>query len=97
MSGSTQLWHHRFGHMSDKGLQVLMNPKLIPNLKTQNFMFRSHCIFGKKCTQKFEASSHDSKGVLSYIHSYLWGPYPTIFYGGAKYYVLFVYYFSRKV
>ena len=33
-SGSTELWHQRLGHMSEKGLQVLMNRKLLPNSKT---------------------------------------------------------------
>ena len=37
--GPTQLWHQRLGHMSEKGLQVLMNHKLLPNLKTMNFIF----------------------------------------------------------
>ena len=45
----------------------------------------------------FKAGSHVSKGVLDYIHSDLWGPSPTISYGGATYYVLFVDIFSRKV
>ena len=83
--------------MSDKGLQVLMNRKLLPNLKTLNLMFCKHCIRGKQCRQKFKAGSHVSKGVLNYIHSDLWGSSPTISYGGATYYVLFVDDFSRKV
>ena len=83
--------------MSEKGLQVLMNRKLLPNLKTLNFMFCKHCIYGKQCRQKFKAGSHVSKGVLDYVHYDLWGPSPTISYGGEKYYVLFVDDFSRKV
>ena len=74
-----------------------MNRKLLPNLKMMNLMFCKHCIFGKQCRQKFKVGRHASKGVLDYIHSYLWGPSPTISYGGAKYYVLFVDDFSRKV
>ena len=54
-SGPTQLWHQRLGHMSEKGLQVLMNRKLLPNLKTLNFVFCKHCIYGKQCKQKFKA------------------------------------------
>ena len=74
-----------------------MNHKLLPNLKTLNLMFCKHCIFGKQCKQKFKAGSHVNKGVLDYIHSDLWGSSPTISHGGAKYYVLFVDDFSRKV
>ena len=67
-----------------------MNCKLLQNLKTRNLMFYRNCIFGKQCRQKFKAGSHVSKGVLDYIHYDLWGPSPTISYGGEKYYVLFV-------
>ena len=60
-------------------------------------MFCKHCIYGKQCRQKFKVGSHVSKGVLDYVHYDLWGPSPTISYGGAKYYVLFIDDFSRKV
>ena len=96
MSGSTQLWHQRLGHMSERELEVLMNRKFLPNLKTLNLMFCRHCIFGKQCRQKFKAGSHVSKGVLDYIHYDLWGLSPTISYGGATYYILFIDDFSRK-
>jgi hypothetical protein len=36
-SASTCLWHQRLGHMSKKGLQVLVNHKLLPNLQSLNF------------------------------------------------------------
>ena len=68
-SGSTQLWHQRLGHMSEKGIKVLMNCKLLPNLKTLNLMFCKHCIFGKQRRQKFKTGSHVSEGILDYIHS----------------------------
>ena len=84
-SGSIHLWHQRLGHMSEEGLKVLMNRKLLPNLKTLNLMFCKHCIYGKQCRQKFKVGSHVSKGVLDYIHSDLWALSPTVSYGGAKY------------
>ena len=60
-------------------------------------MFCKHCIFGKQCRKKFNAGSHVSKGILDYIHLDLWGPSPTISYGRASYYVMFIDDFSRKV
>ena len=51
MSGPTQLWHQNIGHMSERGLQVLMNRKLLPNLKYLDLMFCRHYIFGKQCRQ----------------------------------------------
>ena len=65
MSGSTQLWHQRLGHMSERGLHVLMNCKLLPNLKSLDLMFCRHCIFGKQCRKKFKAGSHVHKCVTS--------------------------------
>ena len=78
--------------MSEKGLQVLMNRKLLPYLKTLDLI-----LFGKQCGQKFKSGSHVSNDVLNYIHSDLWGLSLTISYGVATYYVLFIDDFSRKV
>ena len=47
--------------------------------------------------KKFKVGSHVSKGVLDYIHSDLWGLFPTISYGGEQYCVFFIDDFSRKV
>jgi hypothetical protein len=33
----TRLWHQRLGHMSEKGLKVLVNHKLLPSLKYLEF------------------------------------------------------------
>ena len=63
-SGSTQLWHQCLNHMSERGLQVLMNHKFLTNMKNLNLMFCKHCIFGKYCRQKFKAGSHVSKVFL---------------------------------
>ena len=35
----SRLWHQRLGHMSEKGLQVLMNRKLLPDLKSLKLDF----------------------------------------------------------
>ena len=37
----TRLWHQRLGHMSEKGLKVLVNRKLLPDLKSLNLNFQS--------------------------------------------------------
>jgi hypothetical protein len=46
-SDSTHLWHQRLGHMSEKGLKVLVDRKLLPSLKSLNLNFCKHCIYGK--------------------------------------------------
>lgn len=65
----TCLWHQQLDHMSEKGLHILMNCKLFPNLKFLSLDFRKNCVYGKQCKQKFEIGSHNNKGVLDYIHS----------------------------
>jgi hypothetical protein len=46
-SDSTRLWHQCLGHMSEKGLKVLVDRKLLPSLKSLNLNFCKHCIYGK--------------------------------------------------
>ena len=83
--------------MSEKGLQVLMNCKLLLDLKSLKLDFCKHCVFGKQCKQRFKTGNHNSKQILDYIHFDLRGPSPTVSYGGALYFLTFIDDFSRKV
>jgi transposase InsO family protein len=96
-SDSVRLWHQRLGHMSEKGLKVLVDRKSLPSLKFLNLNFCKYCVFGKQCRQKFKVGRHISKGILDYIHSDVWGPSPTVSFGGSSYYVTFIDDYSRKV
>jgi hypothetical protein len=96
-SDSTHLWHQCLGHMSEKGLKVLVDRKLLPSLKSLNLNFCKHCIYGKQCRQKFKTGRHISKGILDYIHSDVWGPSPKVSFGGSSYFVTFIDDYSRKV
>eukprot|EP00253_Pinus_taeda_P003210 PITA_03210 len=96
-SSSIRLWHQRLGHMSERGLKILADRKLLPNLKSRKLDFCKHCLFGKKSKQKFKTGKHTSKGILDYIHSDVLGPSPTTSYGGSSYFVYFIDDFSRKV
>lgn len=58
---STYLWNQRLGHVSEKGLKVLINYKLLTSLKTLNLNLCRHCVFGKQCRQEFKSSSHTNK------------------------------------
>ena len=44
----TTLWHHRLGHMSEKGMQILQSRKLLPSLKQIDLEFCEHCVYGKQ-------------------------------------------------
>eukprot|EP00253_Pinus_taeda_P034717 PITA_34717 len=96
-SSSIHLWHQRLGHMSERGLKILADRKLLPNLRSGKLDFCKHCLFGKQSKQKFKTGKHTSKGILDYIHSDVWGPAPTASFGGSSYFVSFIDDFSRKV
>jgi hypothetical protein len=44
----TTLWHHRLGHMSEKGMQILHKRNLLPDLKQIDLDFCEHCVYGKQ-------------------------------------------------
>ncbi|CAL2238507.1 unnamed protein product [Prunus armeniaca] len=95
----TELWHHRLGHISQKGLQELHKQGLLEGVSSCKLDFCEYCVLGKQRKVSFTSSSADnrSKEQLSYIHSDVWGPAPTKSNGGARYFVTFMDDFSRKV
>jgi len=42
------LWHHRLGHMSEKGMQILHSRNLFPGLKHVDLEFCDNCVYGKQ-------------------------------------------------
>ena len=74
-----------------------MNHKFLPDLKSSKLDFCKYYVFGKQCKQIFKTGNHNSKHILDYIHYDLWGPSPTMSYGGASYFLTFIDYFSRNV
>jgi transposase InsO family protein len=80
-----------------KGLKVLSDCKLLPSLKSLKLDLCKHSIYGKHNRKKFKTGRHTHEGILDYIHYDVWGPSPTISYGGSSYFVTFIDDFSRKV
>ncbi|KAH9650170.1 Integrase catalytic domain-containing protein [Citrus sinensis] len=52
---------------------------------------------GKKTRVKFGTANHDTREILEYVHSDVWGPTKTASIGGSHYFVTFVDDFSRRV
>jgi len=44
----TTLWHHRLGHMSEKGMQILCKRNLLPIPKQIDLEFSGHYVYGKQ-------------------------------------------------
>nr|KYP45633.1 Retrovirus-related Pol polyprotein from transposon TNT 1-94 [Cajanus cajan] len=44
---SSTLWHQRLGHMSEKGMKILVSKGKIPKLKEVEVGFCEPCVFGK--------------------------------------------------
>ena len=76
------MWHKKLGHMSEKGLKVLSDQKLIPGLTKVSLPFYEHCVTSKQHGLKFSNSIARSKVILELIHFDVW-QVPVISLGGA--------------
>ena len=94
---ATKLWHMRLGHMSEKGMTILAGRGLLKGLKNCKLGFCENCVFGKQKRVKFNTGKHNSKGILEYVHSDVWGPAPVNSLGGARYFLTLIDDYSRKV
>ncbi|KAH9734074.1 Integrase catalytic domain-containing protein [Citrus sinensis] len=92
---STMMWHLKLGHMSEQGLKILSERKLLPGLKSVSLPFCEHCVISKQHRLKFSRSIARSKCILDLIHSDVWES-PDISMGGAKYMVTFIDDYSRR-
>ncbi|KAH9651797.1 Integrase catalytic domain-containing protein [Citrus sinensis] len=92
---STMMWHLKLGHMSEQGLKILSERKLLPGLKSVSLPFCEHCVTSKQYRLKFSRSIARSKCILDLIHSDVWES-PDISMGGAKYMVTFIDDYSRR-
>jgi hypothetical protein len=89
------MWHKKLGHMSEKGLKVLSDQKLLPGLTKVTLPFCEHCVTSKQHRLKFGTSTTKSKCILDLIHSDVWQA-PVVSLGGARYFVSFIDDFSRR-
>ena len=87
---ATKLWHMRLGHTGEKSLKTLSDQGLLKGLKNTSLEFREHCVKGKQTRVKFGTAIHNTKGILDYVHSDVWGPSKTPSLGGKHYFVTFL-------
>ena len=93
------LWHHRLGHISERGMEDLHQRKLLKGLKSCKLDLCKYFVLGKQCKVSFNLINKENraKGILDYIHSDVWGPAPIRSHGGARYFITFVDDYSRKI
>jgi hypothetical protein len=93
----TTLWHHRMGHMSEKGMQILHKRNLLPDLKQIDLDFCEHCVYGKQKRVRFRRVGKEKKNErLELVHTDVWGPSQVSSLGGSHYYVTFIDDATRK-
>ena len=91
------LWHHRLGHMSEKGMQILHSRKLLPDLKQVSLEFIENCVYGKHKRVRFLRVGKQKKSEkLELVHTDVWGPAQVQSLGGSRYYVTFIDDATRK-
>ena len=91
-----RLCHMRLGHMRERGLQVLHNRGALLGIKYYKLNLYKFCIMSRQRRVAFFTSQHKTKG-LARSRMDVWGPFPVASIGGAKYYVVFIDDFFRRV
>ncbi|KAE8655608.1 F-box family protein, putative isoform 2 [Hibiscus syriacus] len=94
-SDSAMLWHKKLGHMSEQGMKVLVEQKLLPGLTKVSLTLCEHCIISNQHRFKFNTSNSRGKSVLELVHSNVWKT-PVTSLREAKYFVSFIDYYSRR-
>ena len=90
-----QLWHRRFAHICDENLRKIKNE--------YDFEFQMNlaqcevCLQGKQVRNSFKENGHRANEVLELVHSDVMGPFRTKSFSGARFIVIIVDDYSRKV
>jgi len=102
IDGALELWHCRLGHLNVKGVHALQNMVSGMNLgnmpcPTSSFVCEG-CIEGKQHCKPFRSDGGMcATKPLEIVHSNVCGPMRTTSLGGARYFVMYIDDFSRKV
>lgn len=95
---SSELWHKRLSHMSEKGLSILAKKNVLSGISNVQLKRCPHCLAGKQRRVSFKSSAPTRKSeMLELIHSDVCGPMKTRSLGGAYYFVTFIDDHSRKI
>ena len=85
VSTDTSLWHRRLGHISEKGMKMLLSKGKLIEWKSIDFEMCESCILGKQKRVSFLKTGRTPKAEkLELVHTDLWGPSPVASLGGSK-------------
>lgn len=96
-----ELWHRRFGHLSEKNLIDMMKKKTVKGLEISSCgnaseIYCESCIEAKQTRKPFiESTVRRSSRVLELIHTDVCGPFSPVAHDGTRYYVSFIDDWSR--
>ena len=93
---SSNLWHKRLAHMSEKGLQLLAKHSLIPMAKDKSSNPCDYFLFGKQHRVSFRKNSTRKLKKLELVYYDVCGPMEVDLLGGNKYLVTFIDNVSQK-
>ena len=69
---NTSLWHRKLGHMSEKGMKILLSKGKLPELKSVDFDMCEICILGKQKMLSFLKTGRTPKvEKLKLVHTNL--------------------------
>lgn len=96
-SDDAKLWHLRYRHLNEKGLQLLSKKNMVVGLpKLGTLSFCEGCVYGKHSRNSFPGNkSYRASNCLEIVHADLCGPMSVESTGGSKYFSLFTDDYSR--
>ena len=83
-----------FGSYVQKRLQRLVKNEILPNLDFSDLGLYMDCIKGKQTKHNNKGATRSTQ-LLKIIHIDICGPFDTPSFGGEKYFITFIYDFSR--
>ena len=81
--------------MSEQGLEILSERKLLSGLKSFNLSFCEYCVVSEQYRLKFGRYIAKSKCIIDLVYFDVW-ELPDISMGGTKYLVTFIDDYSRR-
>ena len=95
-SVSSDLWHYRLGHMSEKEMKMLHSDGKLQGLKEVDHNLCEGCIFGKQKSVRSKAVEEPKMKKLQLVYTDIWGPSTVTSLRGSNYYVTCIDDSSRK-